>query len=205
MIHLIGKIPQRVGVAVSGGVDSMAVLHFLTQRNRQVTAFFFDHGTKTSWEAKKILDEYCKKINIDCIFGKITRDKKPDESQEEYWRKERYTFLNMHNDELIITCHHLQDVVETWIFSSLHGEGKIIPYKNKNIIRPFLLNKKETFYDWCTRHDVPWIEDQSNYDNKYKRNFIRNVLLPQALDVNPGLFKVVKKKIIKLYKEGSLC
>ena len=79
----------------------------------------------------------------------------------------------------------------------MHGEGKIIPYRNKNVIRPFMTNRKNEFIDWCERKKVDWIEDETNETDITKtRNYIRNVIMPHVLKVNPGIHKVVKKKIL---------
>ena len=69
------------------------------------------------------------------------------------------------------------------------------------MIRPFLLNKKEVFYNWCERKGIPFVEDKSNGDDKYMRNYIRNNLVEKALVVNPGLHKVLFKKVKKKYME----
>ena len=95
----------------------------------------------------------------------------------------------------VITCHHLNDAVETWIFTSLHGKPRLIPHSRDNFLRPFLLSKKEAMINWCHNKGVPYAEDPSNLDTSYMRNYIRHVLMPNALNVNPGLHKVVYKKL----------
>jgi tRNA(Ile)-lysidine synthase len=133
-------------------------------------------------------------MNIE--FGNITRLKNKSESWEEYWRTQRYEWFHSF-DVPIITCHHLDDCAETWIFTSLNGEGRIIPYANKNVIRPFRLNRKSEFTNWCRNKNVPWVEDISNEDTDYMRNFIRHEIIPKALVVNPGLHKVIRKKVLE--------
>jgi tRNA(Ile)-lysidine synthase len=197
MIQIQGKLDRKVWVACSGGIDSMAVVDFLS-KNHAVNLMFFDHGTQTSLEAKQFLIEKYNHsgadFNVNLHVGELTRDKLPSESWEEYWRNQRYEWF--HKFEFpIITCHHLDDCVETWIWSSLNGTGKIIPYSNRNVIRPFRLNKKVEFTNWCRNKKVSWIEDSSNSDTKYMRNFIRHEILPKALVVNPGLHKVIQKKV----------
>jgi tRNA(Ile)-lysidine synthase len=93
-----------------------------------------------------------------------------------------------------VTGHHLGDAIETWIFTSLHGESKLIPYSRGNVIRPFLITPKEEIRDWASRRGLSWIEDESNSDPKYMRNLIRMAIVPEALKVNPGLGKVIRKK-----------
>lgn len=183
----------------------MAVVDFLSA-NHNITLLFFDHGTETSSDAKEFLTGFVEERNsifksrpnatkMDLVIGNIQRNKYKSESQEEYWRNQRYDFFHSFEDQKIITCHHLDDCVETWIWSSMHGEGKIIPYSNQNVIRPFRLTRKVEFVNWCRRKNVPWIEDESNNDVKYMRNFIRHEMMAKVLVVNPGIHRVVGRKV----------
>ena len=106
----------------------------------------------------------------------------------------RYEFFSKF-DFPIITCHHLDDCVETYLFSCLRGFQSVIPYSKRNVIRPFLLNEKSVFYKWCEGKNVPFVEDESNLSVDYSRNRIRHNIVPEALLVNPGLKTVVKKMI----------
>lgn len=197
MIQIQGKLDREVWVACSGGVDSMAVVDFLS-KNHKVNLMFFDHGTETSYNAKEFL--VSSKYRDHIAIGELSRDKLQTESWEEYWRNQRYEWFHSFNVP-IITCHHLDDCLETWIWSSLNGTGKIIPYSNKNVIRPFLLNKKSEFTNWCRNKNVSWIEDSSNQDTKYMRNFIRKELVDRCSFVNPGLHKVIAKKVSDQFDE----
>lgn len=183
----------------------MAVVDFLSS-NHNITLLFFDHGTETSTDAKEFLSGFVEERNslfktkpnattMKLVIGNIQREKYKSESQEEYWRNQRYEFFHSFKDKKIITCHHLDDCVETWIWSSMHGEGKIIPYSNQNVIRPFRLTRKIEFVNWCRRKNVPWIEDESNNDVKYMRNFIRHDMMSKVLVVNPGIHRVVGRKV----------
>lgn len=198
MIQIQGNLSREQYIACSGGVDSMAIADFLS-KNHKVTLLFFDHGTNTSRDAKNFLQDYVytnpykfKELKI----GTITREKLPEESQEEYWRNQRYEWFHSFEQD-VITCHHLDDCVETWVWSSMHGQGKIIPYANLNVIRPFRTNRKSEFENWCRRHNVPWIEDQSNSDIKYMRNFIRKEVISKIEVINPGIYKVIRKKVLE--------
>jgi tRNA(Ile)-lysidine synthase len=193
MIKIHGRIPREVVVATSGGVDSMAVVDFL-KRNHDVTVLFVHHHTETSEDAYEFLKEYTAETGLTFVASFIDPEVPAGVSQEEHWRNERYKVF--HRCEVpVITCHHLDDCAETWIWSSMHGEGKIIPYRNGNVIRPFRLNRKAEFVNWCRRKNVAWTEDASNQDNKYMRNYIRNEMMQHALVVNPGLHTVIAKKI----------
>lgn len=194
MIKLLVPLPKKVTVACSGGVDSMAVVDFL-RRKHDVTVAHFHHKTKHADVAHVFTAMYCSENNIPMIFGTCRSERGIDESMEEYWRRERYDFLSDLGP--VITCHHLDDCVETYVWSSLHGTPKVIPMIRNNVLRPFLTTKKSEFVNWCIRHDVPYVTDESNDDTKYTRNYIRKEMMPHVLRVNPGIHKLVQKIIMK--------
>ena len=196
-IKILGKIPTTVTLACSGGPDSMAVLDFLRRGRKNVTVAYFDHATPHGSEANLFLTDYCKKNNIDMKSGSLLGEKPSDQSWEEWWRNSRYEFFRSldKSGDPIITCHHLNDVAEWWIFSSLNGQSKLIPYRNKTVIRPFLTTKKSAFVEWCTRKGVPFLIDPGNQGDRFARSKIRNKIMPHALEVNPGLLTVLEKKI----------
>jgi tRNA(Ile)-lysidine synthase len=190
MIKITVPLPKQVIIACSGGVDSMAIVDFLS-RKHAVTIAHFNHRTQNGEKAAQFVSEYCSDNNIPMLYGSPRSQKGTKESQEEYWRRERYDFLSGLGP--VITCHHLDDCVETYIWSSLHGTPKVIPLTRGNVLRPFLTTRKQDFIYWCESHNVPWIEDESNKNSRYTRNYIRNELMPHALRVNPGLHTLVKK------------
>lgn len=194
MIKIQGKLSKDLVVACSGGPDSMAIVDFLS-RKHNIKIHFVHHKTDASEEAFQFLKKYSVKHEISFVYSHIDETVPNGVSQEEHWRNQRYSFFYQHKIP-VITGHHLDDCVETWVWSCMHGEGKIIPYTNGNVIRPFRLNRKENFYNWCHRKNIPYVEDKSNNDTKYMRNYIRHEMIPHVLKVNPGIHKVIKKKII---------
>lgn len=195
MIKLLGTIPKSITVAVSGGVDSMALVDFLSN-NHDVICAFFHHGTENSERAFEFVIKYTDEKKLPLIFDHIRNDRPADQSPEEHWRSSRYEFLS-NLPGLVATAHNLDDCVETWIWSSLNGCPKLIPYSRSNVIRPLLITPKSELVSWCQRKSVPWIEDTSNLDTRYTRNYIRHELMPHALRINPGLHKMIKKKLVE--------
>jgi tRNA(Ile)-lysidine synthase len=202
MIKLQRKLPRNVYLACSGGVDSMAALDFL-RRNHHVVVLHMNHGTAHGERAMKFLTTYCQQHSIDFHSSVITETIPPGPSKEEWWRERRYAFLDRFQSAPVITCHHLDDCVETWIWSSLHGTGKIIPYRRGNVIRPFRLTRKRDLELWCNIHNVPWIEDDSNTDLCYTRNYIRHEMMLHVLKVNPGIHKTIAKKVNEDHDDDS--
>lgn len=194
MIKLLHKVPNKIGVAFSGGVDSTAAIDFLS-RKRDVTCLFFHHGTHTSDLAFNFVSKFCRDRNLPMYMGVISAEKDKYLSPEEFWRIERYKFLESFSLP-VVTAHTLDDSVETYVFSALHGTPKLIPYSRNNIIRPFLLTRKHDLVHWCKQRRISWLEDETNNDVKYMRNLIRHELMPNILRVNPGIHSTVKKLIL---------
>jgi tRNA(Ile)-lysidine synthase len=193
VIKLAQRLPRQLGIGVSGGVDSMAALDFL-KRNHDVTAVFFHHGTNDSERASNFVADYCNQHQIPLIIGYMHNQRDSSRSPEEHWRIERYNFFDS-LDMPIVTAHHLDDCVETYVWSSMHGLSKTIPLQRNHVIRPFLLTKKQQLQSWCQHHDVPWCEDQSNSDLQYQRNYIRHQVMPHIRHINPGIDRVVRRVV----------
>tara|TARA_B110000858_G_scaffold1313_1_gene1519 strand:+ start:142 stop:759 length:618 start_codon:yes stop_codon:yes gene_type:complete len=196
MIKLQNKLPRQIYVACSGGVDSMAAVDFL-RRNHDVFVLHFNHGTEHGNKAYEFVGNYCADNDIGFLTNVGTlRDKERNESQEEYWRSIRYDWLERCTERQIVTAHHLDDCVETWVWSSMHGTGKIIPYsRNDRVLRPFRMTRKRDLELWADLNNVPHIVDDSNKDTCYTRNYIRHTMMPNVLRINPGIYKTIAKKV----------
>jgi len=201
LIQLSYKIPEHNILACSGGIDSMVALDFITRvlKKRTIIAYF-NHGTVHGAEAAEFVKDYASEHNLTFITNsKIPSAPDVGESPENFWRIKRYEFFHSTIELFglpLITCHHLDDQVETYLFGMLNGKERLIAssVENGKIIRPFLLTKKVNIIEWAKQNNLTWIQDPSNESTDYKRNFIRHVLLPDALEVNPGLYKTVAKK-----------
>ena len=195
------KLPDKIAIAVSGGADSMAALDFLSRR-KDVVALHYNHGTDHADYAEETVLNFCKKRDIDLLTGRLLDPIPKGSSKEDFWRKSRYEFFETialtpaYTNVPIVTCHHLDDLVETWLFTSLHGDSRMIPSKRGRYLRPLLCTRKAVLEDWCDRKEVPFVSDPSNLDMSYMRNYIRHELVPRALRVNPGLPKVLRKKVL---------
>ena len=197
MIKIQSKLPRKLYIACSGGVDSMAALDFL-RRNHDVFVLHFHHCTEHGHKAAQFVEKYCREKDIPWLTNipSNNREKTRAESQEEYWRNIRYDWLERCTNRDVITGHHLDDCVETWVWSSMHGTGKIIPYsRNNRIFRPFRLNRKRDLELWASLNNVPHLEDDSNSDLCYTRNYIRHTMMQNVLKVNPGIHKTIAKKV----------
>lgn len=194
--------------ACSGGPDSMACLHFLTKgkHSQHGMVVFIHHGTVTSDISEKIVRDYCKAHCWQFKSLAINPDRLMASSQEEYWRDERYRFFGQvaasFNAYRIITAHHLDDAVETYLFNTLNGKAYTIPVtrrlkedSNVFVVRPFIRNKKESLLKYCKENNLCYYVDPTNFDGSNMRSYIRKNIVPQALFVNAGLYTVVDKML----------
>jgi tRNA(Ile)-lysidine synthase len=200
MIKQLMKIPHEVCLAFSGGVDSLAVAHFLKRGGKNVTLLHFNHGCQYSDTIQQQCEARasflgCRMLSMAMPEGECPKG----QSIEDYWRRARYNALRKYANSVeqkLITCHHLDDAVETWIWSSMHGEGKVIPAEDATVIRPFLTTEKAEFVSYAERHGLTPVDDPYNNELDLTRNYIRHVMMPHVLKINPGIKKVVRKKYL---------
>jgi tRNA(Ile)-lysidine synthase len=185
-------------VAFSGGGDSTALVHSLLDRNREVKLLFFNHGIKEDDEAEEWVNEFSIRNKLILHIGRISSGVPVGRSVEDYWREERYLWLNNFDDKPIYIGHHFDDVLETYCQSFFTGNPKFIPFKRgNNISRPLLLNDKSKILDYLHSKGIDYIDCPTNKDVKYSRNRVRHVLLPYLESYNPSLRNTVKRKLIK--------
>ena len=192
----------------------MAVLHFFTKGGhaRNGLVLFIDHGTQTSASSLDIVKNYCEKYGWQFQSRVINNEIPRRTSQEEHWRNERYRLFGeiaeLFAIDKIITAHHLDDAVETYIFNAFNGKCYTIPEERNyltssgysaTIVRPFMENRKESLLMYCHENNINYFDDPTNYDGSNMRSYIRKNIVHQALIVNPGLYKVVLKNI-KAYR-----
>lgn len=187
--------------AVSGGPDSMALLHFLSHfGRRKVVVLYFDHGTPFGADSLDFLENYCKEQDHIFIFSRY----KGTETSEVSWREARYQFFKSatKDDIPIYQGHQLDDSVENYLLTFFSGRTpSVIPPKNykdgRLYIRPFSLCTKEEVLSYCSRNLIPYVWDPTNDDNSNERAKVRSLLKAVKKDFhgNAG-FSNIKKLLL---------
>lgn len=193
---------DRIAVGVSGGADSMLLLWGLIDKQKQVGFYFkvinINHHLrgKASDDDSLFVENFCKKHKLDYIVVDVDVKKIKSDNKftvEESARLARYDAFNkvMKQDKLnkLFLAHHKNDQAETILMHIFRGAGisGAIGIKNsETIIRPLLNLSKTEILNLAKEHGVEYVQDESNADNDYSRNFIRNVILPQIETVYPG-------------------
>jgi tRNA(Ile)-lysidine synthase len=196
MLKPYRNLDRNIMVACSGGPDSMALLHYMRQKitnNLSVSALFINHGTEFSKQGMHFVHDYCQANNI-CLHIVNIVDKY-ETNKEHNWHIERYKIFHSYDSYYVMTGHNLDDQVESYLMHTIKGLAKLIPYRNKNVIRPMLYLKKIELLQYCAYHKIPYLIDPSNFDESNNRSIVRNQIVPIALKVNPGLYKTVTKLV----------
>ena len=204
--HIAQKFPESVSgktlLAVSGGVDSMVLLHLYhaLKLDFAVAHCNFQLRDNESNLDEKLVVDFCRKHNIPCFIERfdtmqIVESRKV--SIQIAARELRYNWFKQicaDNDyQFIATAHHLDDQAETFLINFTRGTGIDglvgIPEKNENIIRPLLIFSRDEILNYAAENGVEWREDQSNATTKYLRNKMRHLVLPVLKEENTEFLK----------------
>lgn len=187
-------------VAVSGGVDSVALLNMLVNHSLQnhklqsidykLIIAHFDHGIREeSGDDAQFVADLAAKYGIEFELG--VTDLGPDAS-EEVARTARYNFLrqccNKYSAAGVITAHHKDDLIETAMINLIRGtswrglaslELSSIVF-GINLLRPLINISKKEILRYAEAHELQWVEDVTNQNLDYLRNYVRRTLIPRA-------------------------
>lgn len=193
---------ERVLVAVSGGVDSMVLLHVLHVLGYPLYVAHFDHDTRAgaSAEDAAFVAAAAKELGLPCDIGHWAdwAEDDPANSFEMEARARRHAYLRsvakLENIRVIATGHHLNDQAETVLLRALRGTGTtglggIRPLREEDgirLVRPLLAIARDDLLDYGWARMLRWREDVSNLDTSVPRNWVRHELLPRIVEqLNP--------------------
>ena len=193
----LGDCTQLI-VGFSGGLDSTVLLHVLASHpslRDKLIAVHINHGiSPNSLAWQNHCEQFC--LNNGIIF--ISRSVQFDRSAniEEGARKARYAVFSsfLKAQVCLILGHHRDDQAETVLLQLFRGAGvdglaammELSSLGEGTIARPLLSYSREQLEHYATTHELKWIEDESNQDNKYSRNYLRHQIMPLIEDKWPG-------------------
>lgn len=196
---LVRLEPGHYVVAVSGGVDSMALLDVLAKKygdkksGVRLTIAHFDHGIREiSHFDRQLVHEIAANHGLPFAYeeGNLGVG-----ASEDMARKARYEFLRKvqkHSGaDKIITAHHLDDTVETAVLNLMRGTGRkglssLKEQRHTGIVRPLLHVPKKHLRSYAEQSGLVWNEDATNLNQDYKRNFVRHSIIKKAKAEKPA-------------------
>ncbi|MBS1557999.1 MAG: tRNA lysidine(34) synthetase TilS [Bacteroidetes bacterium] len=191
---------HHILVAVSGGQDSMALLHLFVRAGFRVSVAHvnFQLRGKESDQDQEFVKNFCRAARIPFYSKKFQTEKyavKKSLSIQMAARALRYGWFHelmlRHRFDRLATAHHLNDSIETVLINITRGTGLEgldgIAAKNKNIIRPLLFATREQIHSYVKENKIRWREDASNNTDDYVRNYLRHQVIPKLKKINPSL------------------
>ena len=200
-------------LAVSGGVDSMVLLHSLHSLSPEIGISIhvahLDHGIReNSRRDAEFVKKVCEDMGVPFTIERIEVRKERGESLEEAARRVRYSFLERVRKEtkadLIATAHHKDDLAETVLYRIVRGTGirGLVGMRPKDghLIRPLLIFTREEIEEYARKNGIDFVTDETNFDRRYARNFIRHEVIPILKELNPSL----SDSLYRLSRNASL-
>ncbi|MCM3631336.1 tRNA lysidine(34) synthetase TilS [Paenibacillus glycanilyticus] len=199
---------DRIVAAVSGGPDSMALLHMLCAAAQQdeltVIAAHVNHGFRkeASRQEAEIVRQYAAKLGVSFEMIELDMPAYIEETgmnAQSAAREKRYAFLHeaahKYRASAIALAHHADDQAETVLMRIIRGAGLTglagmaakRQEKNVELIRPLLRMNKSDIVDYCSGQSIPYCHDSSNNERYYFRNVVRLDVLPYLSQFNPQL------------------
>lgn len=185
--------PQRFVVAFSGGLDSTAMLHALAASQAQyrisITAVHVDHGLQPDSAAwRRQCRAFAASIGVDFVEMTVDVDTASGQGTEAAARAARYGAFRkfLKSGDWLLSAHHKDDQAETLLLNLMRGSGpaglagigEMLPLGAGWLVRPLLSFSRSELEDYAALHDLSWIDDPSNEDRQYDRNYIRHEVMP---------------------------
>jgi len=183
-------------LAVSGGIDSVVMLHFL-RNDPEVIVAHFDHGIRPNSKDDRVFVERLAKQYCKPFYYK--RQELGENCGEATAREKRYEFLSRiasEHDGKIYVAHHADDILESIAINVLRGTGwrGLAPMTNQNIERPLIDWPKSKIYRYAAEHNLSFRQDQTNTEGDYLRNRVREQLRFVSDEQRLQLLRLYKKQ-----------
>jgi tRNA(Ile)-lysidine synthase len=217
LLELAGKKP-RVAVAFSGGIDSTVLAHLLVKQRRRLGSLrliHVDHGLQAasvSWSQRCARQARTWRVPFVTLLATIAR--KRGESPEAVAREARYALLAeaLEPGEVLVTAQHRDDQVETLLLQLFRGAGvaglaampTIARFGSGSIARPLLAFTRAEIEAVARESKLRWVEDPSNSDTHYSRNFLRHRLMPSIREHWPGVDRALARTAMHMAEAQAL-
>lgn len=211
LLAFFSNTPDKpIVVAYSGGVDSQVLLVALAMLKQQglvtnpLSICHVNHGLSPhaqTWQA--FAKEQCEHFALPLISEKLNLKKQNQQSLEALARDARYQVLVNASSEpaIIVTGHHLNDQAETFLLALKRGAGlkglsamaETMALEQHILARPLLAISRNEIVSYAKQKNLSWVEDESNADQHFDRNFIRHTVLPAIEKRWPSINKTIAR------------
>ena len=195
---------KSITVALSGGIDSVVLLHLLHQlqktQNFTLKASHVHHGlSKNADKWVKFCEKLCTKLSIPLDVNYVKLPQKKSLGIEGEARQLRYEKLLQSQTDLVVLAHHEDDQAETFLLQLIRGAGvkglsSMAHFDaTRRLWRPLLNTSRIDIESYAKKHQLKWIEDESNQNTDFDRNFMRSKVLPILKSRFSYIIKVISR------------
>lgn len=199
------KKKDKLIIGVSGGPDSMCLLHLLnrikTEKKLELVCAHFNHSLRDEADSEEaFVKNACHNLGIKFISEKKDVNKFfRGDSLEQTARNLRFDFFlktsRQERTKKLILAHHKDDLVETVLMRLIRGSGlkglrgflPLAKFKGLMVIRPLIESRKQDIMQWLKKEKISYCTDKSNFEDKFLRNKIRLSLMPLLSEFNPNI------------------
>ncbi|MDF2379024.1 MAG: tRNA lysidine(34) synthetase TilS [Candidatus Gracilibacteria bacterium] len=210
--HLDLSPTKPLIIAVSGGADSVALIHMMEKLKFECVVAHVNHqlrdmSTDDAQFVEKLADDYGMTFELKTVDIQALAD---GENLEAIGRQERYKFfrelVEKYQAQAIVTAHHADDQVETVLMNMVRGCGLDglagMSEYGRGLWRPLLSVGKDELLKYCEDQGLSFREDESNQDERFRRNYLRKQVVPSLKELNPNLLETMGNNI-SLWREAS--
>ncbi|WP_192889222.1 tRNA lysidine(34) synthetase TilS [Vibrio bathopelagicus] len=208
VLHQSALKPSRLIVAFSGGVDSRVLLELAAQYAQihgiECCSVHVHHGLSNNadhWANQ--CQAWCEALSVPLAVERVSLDINSGESVEKLARDARYQAFQQHirQGDVLVTGQHIDDQLETFLLALKRGSGpkglssmaQVMPFGEAFIVRPMLSVTRAGIEEFACNMGLTWVEDESNQDLRFDRNFIRHQVTPTLTDRWPSFRESVSR------------
>lgn len=186
---------QHLTLGLSGGLDSVVLLdllaHLRTPLQFQLSAIHVNHQlSPQAGDWADFCTTLCKTYAVPLEIAVVRVPFQPGDSLEDVARTVRHDALNHAATDFIVLAHHLDDQAETLLLQLLRGCGvagaSAMAEQNNRLLRPLLKTSRARLEQYARHRSLSWVEDESNLDTRFDRNFLRHRVLPVLAERFPA-------------------
>lgn len=174
---------QRLLIGLSGGVDSVVLLHAARASGFRVSAVHVNHGLSgeaDDWAG--FCQELCLAWEVELVVERVSVERDAPDGLEAAARRARHAAYDKSVADWLLLAHHQGDRAETMLFNLVRGAGLrgagALPERAGHILRPLLAVNRAAILEYAASHSLRWVDDNSNIDLRFSRNFLRHRVLP---------------------------
>ena len=208
---------RKICIALSGGMDSIVLLHAMVQLRQELpislSALHVNHGISphaANWAG--FCQQTCAALKVPCNVAVLAPLTIAGTGLERAARDARYAVFSAVDADVLCMAHHQNDRAETLLLNLFRGAGlqglAAMPstrfLNGKRLVRPFIDLPRSALQAWATAQNLRWIEDESNQNLHFRRNYMRQVVLPAISEQFPGVTAVLARTAVQMQAQSRL-